>query len=43
MFFTVIREKVVWQVKARSIQHLTQTLQSLNIKYLSIHTVREEA
>lgn len=35
--FTVITEKRVLRVNARSIQHLTQALHSVGIAYLSIH------
>lgn len=37
MFFTVITEKRVIRVKAKSIQYLTQTLHSLGIVTLGIH------
>lgn len=35
--FTVITERRVLRVKARSIQHLTQALHSVGIEYLAIH------
>ena len=35
--FTVITERRVLRVKARSIQHLTQSLRAVGIEYLAIH------
>lgn len=40
-YFTVIASKRVLQVRAKSIQQLTQALRAANIRYQAIHEVKD--
>lgn len=35
-FYTVIRKRTVWRVRAKSVQQLTQALNDLGIKFQSV-------
>ena len=37
--FIIIRKKQVWQVKARSVQQVTQALNSLSITFLAVEEI----